>query len=286
MPKEVSVFYLVWAPLGLSYFERFIGFYQRNRGGVDHDLVLIFNGLDHAEQTAPYLNIIGELPHSTITIKHPTWDLQAYFVAASQVKSQYLCFLNSYSHPLDAEWLAKMYAAAGDPGVGLVGATGSYQSLFSDRPWGPERIESRYWIKKKVVNYFHRRNWRRYFACFDPYPNAHIRSNGFLISRSLMLSLKRDTFRNKLDTIKFESGKRGLTRQVLDQGLAALVVGRDGKAYAVEDWWCSDTFRSGSQHNLLIADNRTEEYMNAEVPVKKFLSELAWRPKANRRSGV
>lgn len=276
MSKEICVFHLVWAPLGLRYFERFVNSYRLNPGGVDHDLVLIFNGFDSEEQMAPYLDIIADVRYGTIIIKKPTWDLQAYFVAAAQVQSKYLCFLNSYSHLLDSEWLVKMYAAANHPNVGLVGATGSYQSIFSDRPWGPSQIGSRYWVKKKAVNYYLRQKWTNYFACFDPYPNAHIRTNGFLMPRSLMLHLKHPEFKTKLDTIKFESGKKGLTRQVTDKGFAALVVGKDGHAYPVEDWHLSDTFRAGKQHNLLIADNRTEEYIIGDTATKEGLSKLAW----------
>lgn len=58
--------------------------------------------------------------------------------------------------------------------------------------------------------------------------------------------------------------------------MKVLVVGRDGVAYPPERWRESATFRSGDQRNLLIADNRTEQYAAADPRFKRTLEEMAW----------
>ena len=56
------------------------------------------------------------------------------------------------------------------------------------------------------------------------------------------------------------------------------VVGRDGVAYPSERWRESATFRSGGQRNLLIADNRTFQYEQADPAFKNTLERMAWGP--------
>ena len=58
--------------------------------------------------------------------------------------------------------------------------------------------------------------------------------------------------------------------------MRVLVVGRDGNAYAPEQWPASATFRLGTQSNLLIADNQTDLYDSSDEVEKKILSEYAW----------
>ena len=55
-----------------------------------------------------------------------------------------------------------------------------------------------------------------------------------------------------------------MTRQLLKKGLEPLVVGRDGRAYGMGEWYESRTFRSGDQSNLLISDNHTRYYAGAD----------------------
>jgi hypothetical protein len=115
--------------------------------------------------------------------------------------------------------------------------------------------------------------YRRHYALF---PNYHIRTNTFLISRDYMLRLKAGDMHTKSEAERFESGKYGMTRQILAMNLKALVVGRDGQAYEKEHWFESRTFRSGDQSNLLVADNRTRQYEEADPVTRRFLSEIAW----------
>jgi hypothetical protein len=142
-----------------------------------------------------------------------------------------------------------------DPGVGLTGSGGSHESLYSAAP---------FWLR------------RRRKPDFPPFPNAHLRTNGFALSRELALSLDWPPTRSKLDAWRLESGNRSITRQVLERGLQALVVGCDGAAYPPERWPQSATFRGGDQSNLLISDNRTQEYDQSDAARRRHLSAMTW----------
>lgn len=79
-----------------------------------------------------------------------------------------------------------------------------------------------------------------------------------------------------MDALRFENGRRSLTRQVLKMGLEAVIVGRDGQRYEVSEWPSSGTFRQNEQHNLLVADNRTIEYTTALPELRRRLDIKAW----------
>jgi hypothetical protein len=182
-------------------------------------------------------------------------DLAAYIAAARQVEAEHLCFLNSYSELLDDEWLRKMSGHLTAPGVGLVGASGSYESASTNAPL----------IARPV---------RR--LQFPAFPNPHIRTNAFMLRRDTMLGLDWREVRTKTAAWKLESGVRGITRQVWDNGMRALVVGRDGASYDRDRYFESNTFRRDRQSNLLVADNRTREFDEADPQRRRWLLELAW----------
>ena len=67
-----------------------------------------------------------------------------------------------------------------------------------------------------------------------------------------------------------------MTRQIMYMGLKPLVVGRDGRAYEKEEWFESGTFRSHGQHNLLVADNHTRRYSEADEHDKRIIEQVTW----------
>jgi hypothetical protein len=85
-----------------------------------------------------------------------------------------------------------------------------------------------------------------------------------------------DAAHDKRDTYLLESGRRSITRQVLERALRAVVVGRDGRVYGVKDWAASRTYRSGEQDNLLVADRRTADWQSASPRLRRRLSRDAW----------
>lgn len=109
-----------------------------------------------------------------------------------------------------------------------------------------------------------------------PFPNPHIRSNAFIIEREAFLGLVPTSIRTKNDTYLFESGPTGLTRQILDRGRLAVVVGRDGCKYDIDHWKSSETFRCGDQSNLLVKDNQSRHFEGADMDTKQALTEMTW----------
>jgi hypothetical protein len=179
---------------------------------------------------------------------------------ADLVVAERYCFLNTVSVILGDEWLAFLDRALAPPEVGIVGATGSYESPNAVRPGPLARLRPGH----------------------PPFPNPHLRTNAFALERELMLSLEWPRGLGKLAAVALEGGNQSLTRQVLERGLEARVVGRDGVAYPPERWKESRTFRAGEQENLLIADNRTRHYQDGGRLTRWGLAWLAWGGPGNR----
>jgi hypothetical protein len=254
---DIAVAHLVWAPLGTSMLEEFLVAYGKNPAGVAHRLVVILNGFEgNGDPRRVEVNrLLERVEHEPIVMAERVSDLGAYREAAVRLDARTLCFLNSYSRPLVENWLALLARALSDSSVGVVGSGGSYESAYSAAP---------FWLRKR-----RRRD-------FPPFPNPHLRTNGFMLELALMLELDWSAPRSKSDAWALESGNSSISRQVWDRGLDVRVVGRDGVAYPPERWKESATFRSGRQRNLLIADNRTSQYEEADSAMKRRLEEMAW----------
>jgi len=254
---RIAVVHLVWAPAGPRELEGFLLAYRRHTAGVEHRLVVIFNGFEGLDD--PRLleaeRIVEGVDHERVVVPHPMLDLAAYRYAAREIDLPLLCFLNSYSRPLVDGWLSLLAAPLSRPDIGLTGTGGTYESAYSAAP---------FWLRRR-----RRRD-------FDPFPNPHLRTNGFMLERQLMLDLDWPMSNAKASAWALESGKRSISRQVWERGLDVLVMGADGDAYACERWHASSTFRSGGQRKLLVADNRTLQYDGADIAMKQRLEQMAW----------
>jgi hypothetical protein len=217
-------------------------------------LLVIFNGFGANQDLDRWREPLSEVAHEELWLDHPVLDLNAYRQAAERVVARRFCFVNSYSEVLVDGWLDLLTRQLDAPDVGLVGVGGSLESARSSAP----------------------RLLRPLRRGFDPFPNPHLRTNGFMLDRDVMLDLDWPTPRLKMDALLIESGRRSISRQIWEQGLDVRVVGRDGVAYQSERWYESSTFRSGGQRNLLIADNRTRQYDEADAAQKSRLERMAW----------
>lgn len=276
---EIGVVHLVRAKNGIAPFRRFLESYLANHGGIDHDLLLVFKGFRGKEDLSEYERLLVPLPYRRLLVRDFGFDIRPYFIAAKSFEYRHLCFLNSFSVIQDKEWLSKMHRHLSGPGAGLVGSTGSWQSPHTDsvtkwnflagsgNPRATQHDESLSIRKLKTFILG---------ILFLPFPNPHLRTNAFIISRDTMLKVKWRTALTKFDAYRFESGKNSLTRQVMEMGLEILVVGRDGKAYRTEDWAHSGTFWQADQQNLLVADNQTRLYRDGTPETKTRFAEYAW----------
>jgi hypothetical protein len=243
--------YLAWTPYGVDCAERFLASYGGHPAGAEHQLVLVLAGPPQDRQ--PWHRLFAGLPHAAVELGEGV-DLAHYRAAVDRVAAERYCFLNTVTEVLADGWLGHLERALLRPGVGIVGATGSYESPNAVRP-GP---------------------LRRLRPGFEPFPNPHLRTNGFAISRRLIGELEWPSRLSREQAVGLEGGRRSLTRQVRERGLQALVVGRDGVAYPAERWRESGTFRVGEQANLLLADNRTRHYQDAGALARRGLAWLAW----------
>jgi hypothetical protein len=133
---------------------------------------------------------------------------------------------------------------------------------------------------KSVGRYRRFAERRRIARDYGAFPAYHLRTNAFMIGREVMLGLRRWEMRGKEEAWRFESGREGMTGQLLRAGLGVLVVGRDGQAYEKERWAESETLWQGQQRNLLVSDNQTRDYEFSPDANRVILSRLAWGERA------
>jgi hypothetical protein len=167
---------------------------------------------------------------------------------------------------------------------------GAYAEIFDARQTFPENLlrtfaefDSAAGPSRRLHEF---RTLARILASYGRFPAPHLRTNGFAIERETMLRLCAPRPRDKIDAHLLESGRRSITRQIERMRLHVVVVGRDGNNYRRSDWARSNTFWQGAQENLLIADNQTESYRQAEPDVRLALSRWAWGAEADPRTVV
>jgi hypothetical protein len=211
--------------------ERFVGSYRRCRPGVEHSLYVIFKGFPDASTLDDAKTLFGNVHHEPVFTGDDSFDIGAYIEWANQIDEEMICVFNTSSEILAEDWLRKLAVNLALPNVGLVGATGSYESL----------------------NELNR--------SFSMFPNVHIRSTAFMIDRKLFCHVTKGlVIAHKIDAYDFESGQQSMSRQILAMGRDILLVGRNGRGYSPKWWPTSDTFRLGTQSNLLVADNHTRNF--------------------------
>ena len=275
--SRIGLVHLVRASNGLQPFERFLASYRAHPAGHPHDLLMIFKGFAGRDALAPYYGRLDGMAYRSLHVPDRGFDIVPYFRAARQTEHDYLVFLNSFSEIVCDGWLAMMARHASEPGVGLVGATGSWSGL-PDNFWPRVKRKIRLWPWYERPARLALAWWRIHY--FSRFPNPHVRTNAFLLRRDLLLRLHRPRMFWKGDAYRFESGKGGMTPQVLAMGLRALVVDRGGQAYDPPDWWDSDTFWQANQDRLLIADNQTRDYQCGSYARRRYLARTAWGPRA------
>lgn len=267
---EIGVVHLVRARNGIAPFERFLASYRQNPGGAEHDLVIVFKGFRGEGELAAHDALLAGLPHRRLLLSDEGFDIGPYFRAAEAHENAYLCFLNSFSRLQDPQWLAKLAEQARVDGVGVAGATASWESLVSNAARsGPGRVPVLGAIGGRL-------RAARLAKSFAPFPNPHVRTNAFVIARQTMLGLARGPLRRKSEAHRFESGLDGMSSQLRAAGLSLVVAGRDGRGYAEREWAASRTFRTSGQENLLVADNQTAAYEAAGAAEREKLGRLAW----------
>jgi len=265
--------HLVWAPLGAGPLRDFLASYKAHPAGAEHELVLALNGLQAPGGGGEAFRSsvqeeFARTPHRSIVLERPVLDLAAYGLLAAQLEHPRICFLNSYSVILADGWLAILADALASAGVGLAGATGSWESQSEWR-----RGRFRYWPYQMLRLPADRRRYPRF-------PNPHMRTTGFVVERAAIIGLGLEDVGDKHDAYLLESGIGGIASRVAAAGGSMVVAGRDGRIYGQQEWPESCTYRSGEQRNLLISDNRTREWEASPPRLKRRLARDAWGSRA------
>lgn len=273
--RSIAVIYVALEQFGLAPFRDFVNSYRTHVAGVTHELVILFKGFCEREAASRYQDLLVGVSYHSLFLEDGGYDLGSYFKAVGLFKRDVYCFMNSRSVILVDGWLEMLYRYAKKPEVGMVSATGSMESLYTDylairdRCAGPGgRI--RQFLRGSFINRM------RHRFLYPAFPNPHLRTNAIAVRREILLQVHRWPFRSKRDTAQFENGRHSISRQLLSKGYELLVVGRNGMGYPPADWFKSNTFWQGTQENLLVADNQTERYALATPREQLLLSCSAW----------
>jgi glycosyltransferase involved in cell wall biosynthesis len=129
----IAVVYLARSGDGsISDFEPFISSYRRHAAGIPHDLIILRKGLrDRAGAKAALAAMLEGIPHRAVDVSDEGFDIQAYLKISPHLRHERVCFLNTFSEINADGWLKHLSAPLDLPGVGMSGATGSYESLFT-----------------------------------------------------------------------------------------------------------------------------------------------------------
>lgn len=306
--EPTVVLHLVWAPLGPAPLRAFADSYRDHDAGSEHELVIILNGLaadgSGSGSRAELLRELVGIPHRLIELSQSVLDLVAYRQAIAQLGARRVCVLNSHSRLRVDGWLSVLEQALARPGIGLVGASGSWASMRSRALFqlGLPSAYRRVWPDRagtiaafraleedrggapdgggRMRGLYSAKALLDMTIGFSAFPAPHVRTNAFMAERELLQGAFVSQLRRKVDTHRLESGRDGLTRAVERAGLRVAVVDRAARSFEVEEWPQSNTFWQGDQEGLLVADNQTDSYEQGDFARRRLLSAYAWGERA------
>lgn len=126
--QRLGVIYLYRFVEGVDPVRRFLASYRDHPAGTQHDLIVILKGFPDSARAALARPLFESVPAHFIELNDSGYDVGTYARAATMVSHARLIFFNTFSEILADNWLYHFDQALGLPGVGLVGATGSWQA--------------------------------------------------------------------------------------------------------------------------------------------------------------
>jgi hypothetical protein len=302
---DLALVHLVRKANGPEPFREFLESYRAVGAGAEHDLVLLLKGFDSEREANETAALAGGLEAQRLYVDDAGFDVGAYFTATDRLEHARVCFVNSFTTARAPGWLGMLESALSLPNTGIAGATGSWASHWSwlrfnlglSTPYR-EAFPSRSWAQTQIMRLTPDTRrvlapiWARHLVAtilvlpffvgrFGQFPAAHVRTNGFIVERELMRSLERTHVRRKYDAFVVEGGLKSLTRQIEELGLRPVLAGADQRVYDVQDWPGSGVFWQRGQENVLLEDNQTRAYRDADLDLRTFFARLAWGSEAD-----
>ena len=91
---SIGIVYLVWGPLGLKPLKAFLESYRDKPAGIEHDLLIVYNGFSHQKELADYEEVLKDYSCRILFIEGFGVDIGSYHTAANTFDYDYFCFLN------------------------------------------------------------------------------------------------------------------------------------------------------------------------------------------------
>lgn len=265
MNKKPTIVYLISNYDEESNIFSFIKNYKRYKAGLKHNLIICFKNC----YSKVFENKIRKkiYPYSYVKfvdINKNDFDWGSYKRIALKNKKKLLFFFNCHSYPIKNNWL-KFFVNHYKKKT-ILSPTGSYQSISFSSFNGFYFKDLFRRLYYGILN----------FKNFSLFPNPHIRSNCFMIYSEDFLDLKLINCKNKLDTWRNESGRFGMSNQLLTKKFELYVINNDNKKFSIKDWIKSNTYAVGRQSKLLISDKHSREYMLLNKNKKKIYKKNIW----------
>ena len=263
--KKVLVCYLFTKFDNKITLLNFVRNYKRYNSGYQHSLLICFK-LMNSIQITFFKNILNNIKYIEYIdgSQLNDFDFGSYMRVAQNYPAFTILFLNSHSYPISNNWLKKMLFHYKNKT--LVATTASYESLLTSL-----RLKKFY----KFFSYLYK--LIKYKKKFNPFPNPHIRTSGFLLKGSdFILFVKSKKFSNKEDAWSAESGINSMTNFFIKKKFNIYIVNSDGKKFIKNEWKFSETYNYALQSKTLISDKHTRKYLKLSSSERLIASYNSW----------
>ena len=266
MPNNKIVCYLFTVFDKQKKLINFIKYYKKNKSGLNHTLVICYKLLDIAEiiKTRKYLKGVDYIEFVD-PVKENDWDFGSYKRVSKLFYNKEILFLNSHSYPTCNNWLKKLFHFKKKNTV--IAPTASYESLVDSI-----KLKKKF---HKIIRYLVRKY--KFKKDFNNFPNPHIRTSSFLINSKFFYNfIKLKKIKNKIDTLKIESGKNSLTNYLKKKKIKTYVVNSDGNKFVEKNWKLSETYCFFNKNKSIISDKHSRKYLKISKNNKYIKRMKVW----------
>tara|TARA_Y100000992_G_scaffold284041_1_gene233853 strand:+ start:968 stop:1786 length:819 start_codon:yes stop_codon:yes gene_type:complete len=263
--EKILVCYLITKFDDKNNLSTFLKNYNKFDSGHSHELLICFKLLSN-EQIKIFKEILKEVNYIEFVdeYKKNDFDLGSYKRVSIAYSSRYIFFLNGYSYPICDNWLGKIIKNYKIKSI--LATSGSYESLLTSIK--PKKIY-------KIISYLFR--LIKYKNLFNPFPNPHIRTTGFLIKGVDYINFMQDKIiETKEDVWKIESGKYSLTNYFKNLDYNIYIINSDGQKFLEKDWKISKTYNYSDQNKSIISDRHIRKYHNSNSDEKLKFQKNTW----------